>query len=244
MRYIEKHFDAANVVQHEDELEKVHLDEASLVAKKQIENLNGKELYKQIRSTEFIPHWRSLQDQLNIDQGGVCCYCGAKLYYPDSQHYSVEHVSPRTSNPELVGEYKNLLLSCHSSEEERSEIKRTVTRRKDRKYNYHCDETKEDNILHYTPLQQDCASHFTYQLNGEVDGNDNDAKEDIQTLNLNCKRLTSRRLELLLSSLYYDNEILPADLLKKYREEVVKRDDNNNHHEFYFVLADAIGQLL
>lgn len=69
MRYIEKHFDAANVVQHEDELERVQLDEASLVAKKQIENLNGKELYKQIRSTEFIPHWRSLQDQLNIDQG-------------------------------------------------------------------------------------------------------------------------------------------------------------------------------
>ena len=112
MRYIEKHFDAANVVQHEDELERVQLDEASLVAKKQIENLNGKELYKQIRSTEFIPHWRSLQDQLNIDQGSVCCYCGAKLYYPDSQHYSVEHVSPRTSNPELVGEYKNLLISC------------------------------------------------------------------------------------------------------------------------------------
>ena len=77
-----------------------------------------------------------------------------------------------------------------------------------------------------------------------MNGNDNDAKEDIQTLNLNCKRLTSRRLELLLSSLYYDNEILPADLLKKYREEVVKRDDNNNHREFYFVLADAIGQLL
>ena len=85
---------------------------------------------------------------------------------------------------------------------------------------------------------------FKHRKNGEVDGNDNDAKEDIQTLNLNCKRLTSRRLELLLSSLYYDNEVLPADLLKKYREEVVKRDDNNNHHEFYFVLADAIGQLL
>ena len=79
MRYIEKHFDAANVVQHEDELEKVHLDEASLVAKKQIENLNGKELYKQIRSTEFIPHWRCLQE------GGVFCFnpTGCGRLFPD-----------------------------------------------------------------------------------------------------------------------------------------------------------------
>jgi uncharacterized protein (TIGR02646 family) len=244
MRYIKKHFDAATVVQHEQELKDAHLDKASLIERQQTEELNNNDLYKQVRSIEVIPHWKNLQDQLNKDQGGVCCYCGAKLCYPDSQHYSVEHVSPRDPNIELVGEYENLLLSCHSSNVERGVIKTTVLRRKDRHDKYHCDEAKGNKILHYTPLQQDCASHFTYQLNGEVNGNDNDAENDINTLNLNCQGLTSRRLELLLSSLYEGNNVLPVDVLRKYRDEVIKRDANNNHREFYFVLADVIEHLL
>ena len=112
MRCIEKHFDTPVVILHEQELVSVKLDEVSLLKRKETETLDGNILYKeQIRSTRYIPHWKELQVQMCQDQGGVCCYCGLKLQFPDTQHYSVEHVLPRSKFPELVGEYKNLLLT-------------------------------------------------------------------------------------------------------------------------------------
>lgn len=41
MRYVEKHFDAPVVIQHEQELTSVNLDEASLLKRKETEALNG-----------------------------------------------------------------------------------------------------------------------------------------------------------------------------------------------------------
>lgn len=134
MRYIEKHYDTPTVIQHEQELSSVNLDEASLLKRKETEALDGNSLYKeQIRSTEYVPHWKDLQAQMCQDQGGVCCYCGMKLQFPNTQHYSVEHVQPRSKFPELVGEYKNLLLSCHSSELERTQLKKRFTVRRKEK---------------------------------------------------------------------------------------------------------------
>lgn len=133
MRYIEKHFDAPVIIQHEHELASANLDEANLLKRKETETLDGNILYKeQIRSKEYIPHWKDLQVQMCQDQGGVCCYCGLKLQFPDTQHYSVEHVLPRSKFPELVGEYKNLLLSCHSSELERAQLKETIHSKKEK----------------------------------------------------------------------------------------------------------------
>lgn len=42
MRYVEKHFDAPVVIQHEQELTSVNLDEASLLKRKETEALDGK----------------------------------------------------------------------------------------------------------------------------------------------------------------------------------------------------------
>ena len=248
MRYVEKHFDAPVVIQHEQELTSVNLDEASLLKRKETEALNGNSLYKeQIRSTKYIPHWKDLQAQMCQDQGGVCCYCGLKLQFPDTQHYSVEHVKPRSKFPELVGEYKNLLLSCHSSEFERTQLKKTIHSKKERKNTLHCDEFKDNKELHYSPLQADCASHFSYKLNGEVKGRDKKAEKDIETLNLNCHSLKERRREQMLAYSFLtkdSQEMLDIDSLKAYRLEVEKRDAKGNHSEFYFVIADLLNQLL
>lgn len=246
MRYIQKDYSHPVVTQHDKELADAELNEVSLERRKQTEELHGDELYRQIRSTECIPHWRDLQKRLNEEQGGVCCYCGQKLCFPDTQHYSVEHVKPRSKYPCLVGEYKNLLLSCHSSEKERADVKEIVRRKKDRKKQFHCDEYKGNNELHYSPLQLDCASHFLYKLNGEVEGDDDNAKKDIETLNINCKPLVDRRLNLL-SCLYVDengNELLDDESLKSFRDGIIKRNDRGEFTEFYFVIASVIDQLL
>lgn len=248
MRYVEKHFDAPVVIQHEQNLSSVNLDEASLLKRKETEKLDGNLLYKeQIRSTRCIPHWKDLQAQMCQDQGGVCCYCGLKLQFPDTQHYSVEHVKPRSKFPELVGEYKNLLLSCHSSEWERAQLKKTIHSKKERKNTLHCDEFKDNKELHYSPLQADCALHFLYKLNGEVKGRDKEAEADIETLNLNCHSLKERRREQMLAYSFLtkdSQEMLDIDSLKAYRLEVEKRDAKGNHSEFYFVIADLLDQLL
>lgn len=248
MRYVEKHFDAPVVIQHEQDLTSVNLDEASLLKRKETEELDGNSLYReQIRSTEYIPHWKDLQAQMCQDQGGVCCYCGMKLQFPNTQHYSVEHVQPRSKFPELVGEYKNLLLSCHSSELERAQLKKLIHNKKERKNTLHCDEFKDNKELHYSPLQADCASHFSYKLNGEVKGSDKEAEEDIKTLNLNCHSLKERRREQMLAYSFLtkdSQEMLDIDSLKAYRQEVEKRDAKGNHSEFYFVIADLLDQLL
>lgn len=181
------------------------------------------------------------------DQGGVCCYCGLKLQFPDTQHYSVEHVKPRSKFPELVGEYKNLLLSCHSSEFERAQLKETIYSKKERKNALHCDEFKDNKELNYSPLQADCALHFLYKLNGEVKGRDKEAEADIETLNLNCHSLKERRRKQMLAYSFLatdPKEMLDIDSLKAYRQEVEKRDANGNHSEFYFVIADLLDQLL
>lgn len=248
MRYIEKHFDAPAIIQHEYELASANLNEANLLKRKETETLDGNILYKeQIRSKEYIPHWKDLQVQMCQDQGGVCCYCGLKLQFPDTQHYSVEHVLPRSRFPELVGEYKNLLLSCHSSDEERALLKETVHSKKGRRKYLHCDEFKNDKELHYSPLQVDCALHFSYKLNGEVKGSDKEAEEDIETLNLNCHSLKERRRKQMLAYSFLtanSQEMLDIDSLRAYRKEVEKRDANGNHGEFYFVIADLLDQLL
>ena len=248
MRYVEKHFDAPVVIQHEQKLSSVNLDEASLLKRKETEKLDGNLLYKeQIRSTRCIPHWKDLQAQMCQDQGGVCCYCGLKLQFPDTQHYSVEHVKPRSKFPELVGEYKNLLLSCHSSEWERAQLKKTIHSKKERKNTLHCDEFKDNKELHYSPLQADCALHFLYKLNGEVKGRDKEAEADIETLNLNCHSLKERRREQMLAYSFLtkdSQEMIDIDSLKAYRLEVEKRDAKGNHSEFYFVIADLLDQLL
>lgn len=248
MRYVEKHFNAPSVILHEQELLTANLDEASLLKRKETEGLDGNLLYKeQIRSTRYIPHWKDLQVQMCQDQGGVCCYCGLKLQFPDTQHYSVEHVKPRSKFPELVGEYKNLLLSCHSSELERAQLKKTIHSKKERKETLHCDEFKDNKELHYNPLQADCALHFLYKLNGEVKGSDKEAEADIETLNLNCYSLKERRRKQMLAYSFLatdPKEMLDIDSLKAYRQEVEKLDANGNHREFYFVIADLLDQLL
>jgi uncharacterized protein (TIGR02646 family) len=248
MRHVEKHTDAAVVARHEQELAAAGLDKTSLLKRKQTEVLSGKTLYKDyIRSKKYIPHWEDLQNHLNKEQGGVCCYCGSKLFFPDTQHYSVEHVKPRNKYPELVGEYENLLLSCHSSEKERQVVKASALSKKERRKIYHCDEFKDNNELHYSPLDMNCSKHFSYKINGEVNGDDDNAKEDIKTLNLQSKGLVDRRkkaIQALLFSITNPEEMLDMESLNLYRQNIEKLDANGNHREFYFVIADVFDQYL
>lgn len=239
MKYIEKNFATPEVINHEAELEKCQLDEVYLTDTKHREGATGAQLYDMVRDMQTF---EGLKQQLYKDQGGICCYCGMKLEFPFDPQFRVEHVLPKEHHRELVGEYKNLLLSCKVTKEETEE--RSNAPRKQRKAMMHCDEAKGSMELTYSPLQNGCNEYFTYKLDGEVEGKDDNAKKDVITLGLNCKYLKTRRHNTLMEILFSGEDILDNELLAKYANSIMQRTKDNMFREYCFVISSVINQLL
>lgn len=236
---IEKHYTCDAVTEHEAELQCCQLDKNSLSEPNPAyPNYTGGQLYGLVR--DMITFDR-LKAQLFEDQGGICCYCGAKLEYPFNPQFRVEHVKPKESHRELAGEYENLLLSCRSTDEEKAEIAKVT--KKQRKDFLHCDEAKDSSEIVYSPLTDECETKFFYEIDGRIKGADEIANHDIKTLGLDCSYLNRRRAEAI-SSIYDENgELLSVEELNLYKEAVMRRDKNNRHSEFCFVIKKAIESL-
>lgn len=238
MRYIKKHPETPEVQEYAEELKTQHLDEAGILNSAEYADWTGSQLYEKVRELETLP---AVKQQLFREQGGVCCYCGMKLEYPFDPQYRLEHVSPKDKHRELVGEYKNLLLSCRANREE-TEL-RDKSAKRDRKKYIHCDEAKGAEELNYSPLDKSCESAFTYTLDGKINCKDKLAEKDMITLGLDGPYLTNRRKSAI-ESLFIDDDLLSEEYLNAFKEGLQKRDANGNYSEFYFVLIDAINQLL
>ena len=79
---------------------------------------------------------------------------------------------------------------------------------------WHCDKSKGDKVLTYTPLQEDCLSHFKYLESGIVEGDDDLARKDIDILGLNCNYLQTRRKQAIDATLYDENGMLENTKIK------------------------------
>ena len=235
MKYIEKDFANPVVVKYEDELKNNELDKESLADSEIHPTLKGPDVYDQVKS---FKHFNDLKDQMFQDQGGICCYCGQALKYLNHPPYIVEHVTPKETCRELAGEYENLLLSCRPTDDEEEE--RKTSHGKPKEY-WHCDKLKANEVLTYTPLQSDCSSHFRYYESGEVEGLDNEAKNDIKTLGLNCDYLVNRRKTAIFAVLHdIEGNLLSNDDLKKYLAVVMNRKSDNTFPEFCFVISGVL----
>jgi len=53
-----------------------------------------------------------LRRYLLLEQGGVCCYCGNRIYYKEIAPVPVEHIKPKQKFKEDIFNYDNLVLSC------------------------------------------------------------------------------------------------------------------------------------
>lgn len=236
MRYIEKHYDTPTIIQHEQELKNLKLDEDSLRNPETHAGKSGGQLYETVRD---MPTFSALKEQMYSEQGGVCCYCGMKLEYPFNPQYRVEHVLPKETHRELVGEYKNLLLSCRATKEEVVLRADTSKPKAQRKGYIHCDEAKGSQEITYSPLNRACENAFWYDLKGEIHYNDEEAKKDIKTLGLDGEYLNKRRRIAIFSLL-----TLSEDELIAFREGLRHPNSEGKFAEFYFVIIDAINQLL
>lgn len=241
MIYIEKHSNTSTVTKYEEKLREAQLDSSSLSDPGIHPGLKGSAVYDQIKSIRS--EFDALKDQMFDEQGGICCYCGRRLQYPNHPQYIVEHVLPKERYRQLAGEYENLLLSCRPSDGEKEAEKEA--RRRDKKSFEHCDKAKENKEILITPLQSDCADHFEYDEEGEVIGLDSDARSTIEVLNLNCDWLVKRRRAAIAGAIYDENdELLPDDELRQYMSSVMLRNQNHQLPEYCFVIAGAIRHLL
>lgn len=119
MRLITKNFTTSVAIRHQQELQAQRLDEQSLLDPNVHSGLSGKRLWKMVRDIKVIPHLWELKHQMYEEQGGLCCYCGLRIFKDsEGRKQSVEHIIPKGIQRELVGEYKNLLLSCSTTEDD------------------------------------------------------------------------------------------------------------------------------
>lgn len=97
---------------------------------------------------------QALKQALMREQGFLCCYCEQRLIDADSH---IEHFKPQSDAPADALDFSNLLCSCQR------QIKKGQPR--------HCGNLKDDwfdDKLLVSPLDPDCARHFTYSGDGRI----------------------------------------------------------------------------
>lgn len=128
---------------------------------------------------------RTLKNSLISEQKRLCCYCEC---YIESSTSHIEHFKPKDSNgpyAHLQLDYNNLLASCGIKPE--SGINEHCGHKKSNDYN--------SNLV--SPLEPDCSSHFTYKMNGEINGKDARGKNTINLLHLDSALLNEQRRNLI-----------------------------------------------
>ena len=86
-------------------------------------------------------------------------------------------------------EYSNLLCSCDGGQNDRKGKSRADKQR----LPLFCDAKKNNEVIKITPLNPSCEEQFSYDEEGHIYGETDDAIETIETLGLDCKTLVNLR---------------------------------------------------
>ena len=127
---------------------------------------------------------KELKKSLIEEQHHLCCYCECRIRR-DNSH--IEHFKPkgdpRYSHLQL--DYNNLHASCGKDRSGSAEE--------------HCGHKKYNEYKNelVSPLEADCADHFTYNISGEISHTSERGKITIDLLNLNSASLKLRRKKLI-----------------------------------------------
>lgn len=147
---------------------------------------------------EFVREGGEIKGVLNNtlleEQGYLCCYCECRV---DSYH--IDHFKPKGKFPKERFSYSNLHISC------------TTQGEKARCGHKKLEEFSNDLI---SPLEEDCALHFSYTISGKIEGLDQRGKETIKICNLDSQALTEMRKVLIDSFLFYDDNLREEEIKK------------------------------
>lgn len=157
---------------------------------------------------------KKLRDALIKEQGKLCCYCMARIN-PTPAGMKIDHWAPqsKSTSPGEKMAYSNLLGACIGGEGSPPA-------------DQHCDTAKGNQRLHIHPADpnKDCTTLFDYASTGKMEGRTNEAKADIETLNLNVNSLVQARKGVLSGLLIWFNSpgnrgrsLSRSELLRKAR---------------------------
>lgn len=138
---------------------------------------------------------QDIRDALVAEQHNLCVYCGGRIHGspPSSDNPSgmtIEHWEARATTPALTFTWSNLFGVCRGESISGDETQR------------HCDTARGDAPLYLHPANtSDLEGRFRYgKATGEVSSaqaEDEYAQRDIDTLNLNARRLCENRKEII-----------------------------------------------
>jgi uncharacterized protein (TIGR02646 family) len=192
------------------------------------ENLarSGRELFEELKSQ---PAFHVFKEKLILDQGYICCYCNCRVQLKGS---TVEHVIPISSVKSLLSEYENLLISCNETRE---------VRRVNKTYPEHCDASKGNQLLDFSPLDVRCWSDFNYSLvDGSISVLSPEAQQVVDVLQLDCDVLRANRLAEL-TILYDDSgQLISYEELEMVWDSCWKRDMYAMSKPYFFVIVQNI----
>lgn len=137
---------------------------------------------------------QAMREHLVISQNYLCAYCCKQINTDSALN---EHIKPK-GVPKYVHfsmEYDNLVASCKT---EGSDA--TCGAKKENRY---------DEKRFVSPLQNDCADHFSFSMNGEIIGTTDNGKYMIDLLKLNSYRLKQARAAKIRACIdYHDKELI------------------------------------
>jgi uncharacterized protein (TIGR02646 family) len=149
---------------------------------------------------------KELKDNLLAIQNGLCAYCEIRLDDEIGNH--LEHIEPKSKNPDKTFEYTNIVYSC---------ITDSLTDNEDSNPES-CGHAKNDKVIEIKPTDKNCEDCFSYDLFGRVIPSLNLSKEKeqqvkntITTLNLNCKRLKRQRESVIKEGFKIISELLESE---------------------------------
>lgn len=130
-----------------------------------------------------------VKEKLISQQNNLCGYCEVAVQM-DNSH--IEHLKDRNNHPQDMFDYDNFIASCQYADS--------------------CGHNKATGYFSgfVSPFDR-CEERFTYTRNGKiipVDENDTDALNTIEILGLNCKRLKDRRVSVIKTLEYADEDYI------------------------------------
>lgn len=152
---------------------------------------------------------QDIRQRCTEEQYYLCAYC-CKEISGTSRDTINEHIQPRNCFPNLSMDFNNIVASCNTTG--------------------HCDNSKDSQIIHLTPLMNECETEFEFRLNGEVVGKTERAKATIDILKLNHQKLCGARKQAIDNMLYSQGLGNPIDveddeLLQSVCDDITKLTD-------------------
>jgi uncharacterized protein (TIGR02646 family) len=184
-------------------------------------------------STLQNPQKRALHNNLLLEQGFFCCYCGREI---EASNSHIEHFRPQEQFQELSLEYQNLHASCLRETKPGSPL--------------HCGHRKGnwfDEAQHISPMDERCELRFRYLRTGEIqpaDSEDLPASKMIEVLALDIAYLNNRRQNVIRR--LFDDEFITQtseeDLTRLVR--AIRSTDICDQKPFDHIIARYAEQLL